>query len=47
MESEILHQGMREADFGTVDGAIAGGFDDGKKAGILGIKNDSIDYRLR
>jgi len=28
---------MWKSDFGTVDGAIAGGFDDGKDVSVLGI----------
>lgn len=33
-----LHQCMREADFGTIDGAIAGGFDDGKERGKIRVQ---------
>lgn len=32
-----LHEGVRKAHFGAVDGAIAGSFDDGEKRRILRI----------
>lgn len=37
---------MRKADFGTVDGAIAGSFEDGKKRGEVGIEDDGFDCFL-
>lgn len=33
-----LHQSMGEADFGTIDGAISGGFDDGEERREFGIE---------
>lgn len=42
-----LHQRMREADFGTVDGAIAGGFDEGEDFGVLRVTDKAIDSILR
>ena len=43
----LLHQRMREADFGTVDGAIAGCFDEGEDFGVLRVTDESIDSILR
>ena len=43
---ELLHKGMRESDFGSVDGTIAGCFDEGQIVGILGIEDDVIDSLL-
>ena len=37
---------MRKADFGSVDGAIAGGFDDGEIVGVLGVENYAVDSFL-
>lgn len=34
-----VHQGMGEADFGTVNSAIARGFHDGEQVGIFRIKH--------
>ena len=41
-----LHKGVRESDFGPVDGTIAGCFDEGQVIGILGIENDFTDGLL-
>jgi len=32
-----IHQRMWKADFGSVDGAVAGGFDEGEVFGVLGV----------
>lgn len=37
---------MREADFGTVDGAIAGCFDEGEYFGVLRVADEPIDSIL-
>jgi len=42
----FLHQGVREANFGSVDGAIAGCFDEGKIVGILRVEDDAIESLL-
>ena len=42
-EVKALHEGVGEADFGSVDGTIAGCFDEGKVVCILGIEDDLID----
>ena len=42
----FLHKGMREPDFGSVDGTIAGRFDEGQVIGISGIEDDAIDSLL-
>ena len=42
-EVKALHEGVGEADFGSVDGAIAGCFDEGKVVCILGIEDDLVD----
>lgn len=42
-EQKDHDQRMREADFGSVDGAIAGGFDDGEERGEVGVQNDRFD----
>ena len=41
-----LHKCVRKADFGTIDSAIAGCFDDGKVVGIFGINDDSVNSLL-
>lgn len=38
---------MREADFGTVDGAIAGCFDEGEDFGVMRVTDEPIDSLLR
>ena len=42
----LLHQGVREAHFGAVHCAIAGGFDDGEKRCEVGVCDDLIDRIL-
>jgi len=42
-----LHEGVREADFGSVDGAIAGGFEEGEVVGIFGVQDDAVDVLLQ
>ena len=42
----FLHKGMREPNFGSVDGTIAGRFDEGQVIGISGIEDDAIDSLL-
>ena len=34
---------MGKSDFGTVDGAIAGSFDDGEEGGEVGVEDDRLD----
>ena len=41
-----VHQGVREADFGTVDGAVARGLDDGEEVCISRIEHDVIQRLL-
>ena len=43
---EDLHEGMGKANFGPVDSAIAGCFDESKVVGILGIANDVVNAFL-
>ena len=38
-EQEDHHQGMREADFCAVDGAVAGGFENGEEGGEVGVED--------
>ena len=40
-------EGVREADFCSVDGAIAGGFDDGEERGEVGVEDYGFDCFLR
>lgn len=40
---KVLHKGVRESDFGPVDGTIAGCFDESQINGIMRIENDAID----
>ncbi len=42
-----LHEGVREADFGSVNGAIAGGFEEGEVVGVLGVQDDAVDVLLQ
>ena len=42
-EVKALHECMGEADFGSVDGSIAGCFDEGKVVCIFGIEDDLVD----
>lgn len=37
-----IHESMRKADLGTIHGAIAGRFQDGKKGCILGVNDESM-----
>lgn len=37
---------MREADFGTVDGAIAGCFEEGEDFGVMRVTDEPIDSLL-
>lgn len=39
-------EGMRKADFGTVNGAIAGGFEDGEERGEVRVEKDGFDLIL-
>jgi len=41
-EEEDHDEGMGKADFGTVDGAVAHGFDVGEVVGIVGVEDDSV-----
>lgn len=41
-----LHEGVRETDFGTVDSAIAGSFDECKVVGIVGVLQDALEIFL-
>lgn len=41
-----VHKRVGEADFGAVDSAIAGAFDDGEDVVILGVENDALDRGL-
>lgn len=42
----FIHQRMWKPDFGTVHGAISGGFEDGKKICIFWIEEERIDRIL-
>lgn len=35
-----IHQSMRESDFGTIHGAISGGFEDGEGFCVLGVEEE-------
>ena len=43
---DVLHKGVRKADFSPVDGTIAGGFGKSEVVGVLRIKNDSVHSLL-
>jgi hypothetical protein len=42
----VLHQGMGEAHFGSINSTIAGGFDDGKERREVRIQYDTVDEVL-
>jgi hypothetical protein len=42
-----LHQGVRKPHLGSVDGTIAGGFQDGEPIVISWVKDDALDGSLR
>jgi len=37
-----IHERVRKAHFGAVDGAIAGALEDGKQAMVLGVEDDAL-----
>ncbi len=41
-EEEDHDEGMGKADFGTINGAVAHGFDEGEVVGIVGVEDDTI-----
>lgn len=41
-----VHQGMGKPDFGTVDGAISGGFEDGEIICVFGVEEEGVDCIL-
>lgn len=43
---DLLHEGVGEADFGPINSAIAGRFDESKKVDILRIQDDTVDGLL-
>ena len=38
----IIHERVRKAHFGAVDGAIAGALEDGEEAMVLGVEDDAL-----
>lgn len=46
-EGACVHECMREADFGAVDSAIAGGLEDGEEIVVARIENDALNGRLQ
>lgn len=45
-EQEDHDQGVGKADFGSVDGAIAGAFDDGEDVMVARVEDDAFDCSL-
>lgn len=43
---DVIHQRVREAHFGSVNGTIASALDDGKEVMILGIEDNALDGSL-
>ena len=41
-----VHESVREADFCAVDGAIAGGFDEGEVRRVVRVEEDGIEVFL-